>query len=93
MAFRLGNIAIDEILYGVIQNFDDEIKTLLDFWVDNGIMFRPSDCVLYESVKGKENLAYDLLPPVLDEFISYDLTHSMADDKENVEDLDLFVTE
>lgn len=74
-------------------NFDDEIKALLDFWVDNGIMFRPSDCVLYESVKGKENLAYDLLPPVLDEFISYDPTHSMADDKENVEDLDLFVTE
>ena len=30
MAFRLGNIAIDEILYGVIQNFDDEIVGVLD---------------------------------------------------------------
>ena len=30
MAFRLGNIAIDEILYGVIQNFDDEIVGALD---------------------------------------------------------------
>lgn len=30
MAFRLGNITIDEILYAVAQNFDDEIMYTLD---------------------------------------------------------------
>ena len=30
MAFRLGNISIDEILYAVAQNFDDEIMYTLD---------------------------------------------------------------
>ena len=53
-------------------------------------MFNPSDCVMYEGYKGKENLAYELMSPVLEEFITYDPLHSMADDVETEDDLNLF---
>lgn len=70
------------------QDYTEDVKNLISFWVSNSIMFNPNDCEMTEGYKGKENLAFELLPPVLDEFVTYDPLHSMADDKETDEDLD-----
>lgn len=72
------------------QDFNEDVKNLVNFWVSNSVMFNPSDCVMYEGYKGKENLAYELMPPVLEEFVTYDPLHSMADDAETEDDLNLF---
>lgn len=75
------------------QEFDEDVSALINYWVSNNIMFNPADCEMCEGYKGKENMAYELLPPVLDEFIRYDSMHSMSDVKESEEDLGLLDSE
>ena len=77
------------------QDCTEEFNKIITMWRSaddptRAIMFNPDDCQITEGIKGRENLAFELLPPVLEEFISYDELHSMADNTDVVDEEGIF---
>lgn len=69
------------------DDYNDEVRAMQNYWVQNGIMFNPKDCELTEFVKGRENLAYQILDGVLTDYVMYDTNKSM-DAQDTVQDLE-----
>jgi hypothetical protein len=61
-------------------DYSEELQMLRDFWVQNGIMFNPDDCQLYDYVKGRENMAVQQLNGVIDDYQRFDITKTMGDE-------------
>jgi len=58
-------------------DYETDINTLVNFWINQGIMFNPAECVLYEDVKGRSNLAYQEFNGVLADFERFRSDKSM----------------
>ena len=56
-------------------DYNQEVSILKDFWVKNNVMFNPA--VLGVSLDKTENLAYERMDGVLDEYVKFDEEHSM----------------
>lgn len=59
------------------NDFSAELVAIRDYWLEKGYMFNPAKCVLNEGVKGRENVALQLMPTVLDEYIRFDPSVSL----------------
>lgn len=59
-------------------DYQKEIDECIKFWSSKGMLFPYEYCELSEGVKGKSNVAYEILPDVLSEFVRYDVDRSMA---------------
>ena len=68
-------------------DFSQELNSIRDFWLKNNILFDYQSCELYEGVKGRSNVAYEEFPQVLESYIRYNPDKSLADVKEEVDDL------
>lgn len=64
-------------------DFNSEICALRDYWLKTNYMFNPSLCALMDTVKGRENLAYQVLDGVLDDYIRFDPNKPMSIRTEN----------
>lgn len=59
------------------DDYTEEIKKLRDFWVSHNVMFNPSICSLVETVRGRQNMAFQALDGVLDVYQRFDLDNSL----------------
>lgn len=65
-------------------DYSAELNSIRDFWLKNGVLFDYQMCSLEDGVKGRNNVAYEDLPQVLDNYIRYDPEKSLADVKEDI---------
>lgn len=77
----------------VSMNYDAEIDALISYWIQNQVMFNPSDCELTEDYKGRNNLAYQYFDSTLEMWQSFDENKSMAYEGDASEDLNFDITE
>lgn len=68
-------------------DFSQELKSIKDFWCKNNILFDYASCELVEGVKGRNNVAYEEIPQVLEGYTRYNPNKSLADTKEEIEEL------
>lgn len=70
-------------------NFKDEYNQLMQFWIDNNIIFKTADTMLVEPINGSYSVSYREFPTSMTEFMSYDLEKSMAVTTEDLTDADI----
>lgn len=63
-------------------DFSEELTALKDFWLKNGVIFPSELCELSEGVRGRDNVAYEQFPQVLDSYVRYNPDKSLADTKD-----------
>lgn len=68
-------------------DFSAEINLLLDSWVRAGIIFNKRLTALEEPVRGRTNVAYQMLNPVLDSYYKCDFEKSLADTTTDISNL------
>lgn len=59
-------------------DYSEELKAIQQLWMQRGYIFTPELCALEEGYKGRDNIAYEVMPVVLDEYIRYDEDKSMS---------------
>lgn len=67
-------------------DFSEELQALRDFWTKNRVLFDYASCELFEGIHGKSNVAYEVFPQVLEGYIRYNPSKSLADTKDEVEE-------
>lgn len=55
-----------------------EIQAIMNYWLNSGFIFNPSFCETESGYKGRENMAVEHFPIVLEEYIRYDENKSMS---------------
>lgn len=68
--------------YRLLATKDDcdytrELSSLRDYWIQNGIIFNPQLCECLGGYKGRDNMAIETLPVVMEEYRRYDENKSM----------------
>ena len=71
------------------DDFSEEVSLIRDFWLKHNFIFNPADCELFEGVKGRENMAYERINGVLDEYERYNPEKPMS----GQDDSDMFYFE
>lgn len=61
-------------------DYTDEIEAIKSMWYNMQFIFPPELCTTESGYKGRENMAYEVQPMVLDEYIRYDEENSMGTD-------------
>lgn len=69
------------------NDFSKELTLIKDYWLKNNYMFNPEKCAIMEGIKGRDNLAIQSLPVVMDEYIRFDPSKNM-DTSEEIFDLE-----
>lgn len=59
------------------NDFSMELNAIKDYWLKTNYMFNPEMCIMNEGTKGRENMAIQALPTVMDEYIRFDPSISM----------------
>lgn len=68
-------------------DYSKELYALQKYWLERGYIFKPEDCQILEGYKGRENMAYENMPVVLDEYIRYDEEKNMSTDEDDLSNL------
>lgn len=68
-------------------DFSQELTDIRDFWLKNNMLFDYASCELPEGVRGRSNVAYEEFPQVLESYIRYNPEKSLADVKDEVNDI------
>lgn len=68
-------------------DYSVELQALQEYWLKRGYIFNPDDCVIEEGYKGRDNMAYEVMPIVLDEYVRYDEEKNMSKEDEDLENL------
>lgn len=66
-------------------DFSEELNALKEHWLEGGVLFKSEYCELYEGVRGRDNVAYEQFPQVLDSYVRYNPNKSLADTKDEPE--------
>lgn len=69
-----------------LEDYEGLTQKLLGYWRSKGYLFDFEACQLYEGVKGRENMAYEIFPAIMETFERYNPDKSMAT-VEDVQDL------
>ena len=68
-------------------DYNKEVSALQRYWVSGGMIFRPDLCKLDYEVRGRNNMAYQIYPGVVDVFEHHDLNVSLDGAVETEEDI------
>lgn len=68
-------------------DFSNELESIKKFWLDNKILFDFNECEVVCETKPVTNVGYEQFPQVLDSYVRFNPEKSLADTKEDLEDV------
>lgn len=88
--YKVSSVARNYRVFTVKPTLDlqKEYKDLLTFWGENGIIFNIEYLWISEVIGDRDNAGYSLLNNTLDEYLCYDSSVSLANDRNTIEELD-----
>ena len=74
------------------SDFSKELIMIRDYWLSIGYMFDPQKCTMLEAPKGRENMALQIQPSVLEEYIRFDTSKPLgvADEEFDIDENEEF---